>query len=167
MIYTKFIKSRKIFSRWFNRLYAGKKKTKGNILIKSILNVWGYLCAYSKKLKLKESTIESWSDDKMMKFDYIPYKIIKGEQYYHVQKKTNIYQLNIARLKPFLMSTAKQRMRENVKNNLNEIVRIYIDGIISTEDIPSLENKTESIKYDKYHKKDVEIKALNDINILN
>ena len=169
IIYTKFIKSKVLFGQWFNHFNKAKKRTKGNIIIKQILNIWGYMCQYTKQIRKSETTIDKWSNEKQQNYNFQFYKVINGEQYYELQKKTNIYMFSLARMKPFLLSTVRQRMRDYIisSNKIDKIIRIYIDAFILSEDSDFFESKKESIKYDKYHKKDVEIKALNNITILN
>lgn len=169
MIYTKFIRSKVLFGKWFNHFNKGKKKAKGNMIIKQLMNIWGYLCQYTKLIRKSETTIDKWSSEKQKKYDFQFYKVIKGEQFFELQKKTNIYRYTLGRMKPFLLATVRQRMRDYIisSNKIGKIIRIYIDSFILSEDSDFFEEKTESIKHDKYHKKDVEIKALNDIKIMN
>lgn len=169
MTYDKFISSKSLFGGWFKNFYEGKKQAKGNFLLKRMLNIWGYICRYTHRITKKLETIEKWELSKQEKFHFEYHCEKKGEVYFSLQKKNNIYRYGIARMKPFLVSVVRQRMRDYISSSkcMKQIVRIYIDSFILSEDNQFFEKKTESIKHDKYHKKDVEIKALNNIKILN
>lgn len=167
--YSKFIKAKSIFGAWYNHFYNAKSKVKKNSLVKFILNVWGYLCRQSQPIIQPEKVIDSWSEEKQNKFDFEYDKVKNGEQYFKCLKLSNIYRYSLARMKPFLLSTVRSRMRDYISssNSIDKIIRIYIDSFILSEDNKFFEKKKESIKHDKYHKKDIEIEALNKIKILN
>lgn len=127
------ISSREIFGVWFDKLIAIKTKYPQNKLIKHLMSsLWGFLAEFNTL---------SVTEDEIHKFDcglisddceyYIKDECkTEGNCYYTLMKKDNMYKYDL-RLKPFLLSYARNVLGDIAyNNNLDEIIRIYVDNIV-------------------------------------
>lgn len=168
MYYEKFIRSKELFGKWYKYLSGAKDLVKKNSVSKSMLNIWGHLCASEQyKFQARNETISKWSIKKQNKYIFTPNDNMSTDCMIQYQKKDNLYRYSLARMKPFLMSASRKRIVNIIGNTsiLPMIVRIYTDGIIATERIEKLDKLVMTIKKDKYHGKDISIKSLTKIVI--
>jgi len=157
LYYGKRIKCSDLFNDWYNALFYFKKKHPRNKLVKEALNSWGYLCRENHvKNKFSLEEIESWPEEKRQQYDFIETEdgMFKGRK--------QQYCLNIARMKPFLKAEARRRMFNTIKNHIEYVIRVYVDGIICTNECAI--SKTTVFPHDpKYHGKDVQILNSRDV----
>jgi len=164
MIYDKIVRSTYFFGDWFENVVEFKKKLKHNKLCKQILNLWGRICQQRNDFKREANIndINSWSDEEINKYEFFH----KYNEIFEYVPKDNWYQINLGRMKPFLLAMSRKRLFDTIYKNKEKVVRVYVDGIIFTSDMKYKETPT--MKFDsKYHGKTLKIINANSVKILN
>ena len=170
MIYDDLIMAKDIFGHWFETLSEIKEKTKGNHLIKQMMNIWGFICEKSVVVKkIPWSEIQTWSHEKSLQYDMYPLDGMMGDDpIFTCIYLGNPFRTSMGRIKPFLQATARDRIAQMVRKSsiYDNIIRIYYDGLISKKPIEVYEKGVgHSMKYDKYHGHDITIRSKIDIEI--
>ena len=136
------IKTKKIFSRWFESLNKVKTLYPDNRLCKYVMSsLWGRLIQYNR-IQCNNETIRNYSDisqkyDKIhTRYKLIHEKLYKDDEIYQIIDTENPYKHELARMKPFLTSYGRTNVGELCisENILNDVVRIHTDGIILTKE---------------------------------
>lgn len=137
------IDSTAIFGQWYNELMAFKREHPSNKLIKHLLSsLWGSLCK-RKKIYVKEDELENydWGTTKQnRKYICTDFSTEKDNEYYTLIDRDNQYEYNL-RLKPFMLSYARNVMAEIIyNNNPSKVVRVFCDSIMYCEDVQPKSN---------------------------
>lgn len=166
MIYDETIRSTYFFGDWFENVVQFKKnkKLKGNTLCKQLLNVWGRICQQRNEVKKSASIddINLWSDEEQSKYEFFH----SHDETFEYVHKDNWYNINIGRLKPFLLAISRRRLFDTLFKNKEKVIRVYVDGIIFTSDMKYRQSAT--MKFDsKYNGKDITIESANKVIVHN
>lgn len=169
----KVISSHTLFGDWFKHLSKLKTKYPENKLVKKLMSsLWGVLTQYDRIFKNEDDALKLDISEKL-DTTFTKYKCINEKHYstgftYEIVKTENPYKTNLARLKPFLTSYARNFVANMILESelLNDVVRIHTDGICLNKGFcfqkdykyfPKLELKTTGLlrfnnvnNYDKY-----------------
>jgi len=166
------IRSTEFFGPWYRYLSRIKIKYPSNTIVKQLLNMWGFVCRSGKHIGKRIMTIDqinAMSDKKNYTFEpYYDESTPMDFDKFTAIKHGSTYDYGIARLKPFLMATARSRLNNVVRPHLDSIVRIYVDGIIINKP-PSMDIHKGRNQYsvdDKYHDKSLIIQDNSSVTIL-
>jgi len=126
--------SRTAFKEIVYELYEHKKKYGKQYLIFKVilLLLWGVLCERNKTSKFifKEDNYDVPLDMKC-----ISMKRIGKNLSIKMINMNNQFSTGFARLGPFLASRVRCMMSRVIEKDIDNIVRVYIDGIISTQEL--------------------------------
>jgi hypothetical protein len=130
------IKGSTVFKKWYDCLYKLKEKFPKNQLVKTITSsLWGQLARHNKIYKTEDEMLNE-DIDAVMEFDpdheYYIYDTTfnkKREEIYHLVNCKQPYFMNIARIKPFLLSTARGLIAKSAVKYINSVIRICVDNV--------------------------------------
>ena len=129
------VDSRSIFGTWYDKLMVLAEKYPKNKLVKHMMSsLWGYLSEKKKYcVPIEElNNRKDWGLETDLHKEYYlsDYCEDVGNTYATLKKRNNKYLYDI-RLKPFLLSYARNVLADIAYNNHpEEIVRMYIDNIV-------------------------------------
>jgi len=135
------------FKRIVDELFEYKKKYgKTHEIFKKLLNrLWGSLCQKRKNEKYVKKDEEY---DVPYDEDLVDIIMHDGYDIIETKNKKLEYQTAFARLGPFLTSKSRAIMSSLIEKHYNDVVRVYIDGILTKNKIEvehkdnrSIENK--------------------------
>jgi hypothetical protein len=149
---TDIIESKKICSNWFINLYNIKSKHPKNKVIKHLLaSLHGSLSMYKRitvkgdEVKQYKGQISYFNDEAETQYKILDRFYINNEFQYHIVNKDEIYNNELARIKPFLTAFGRiQIAKWVIENNLlDNVIRIHTDGIVFNKEIDLNELKGE------------------------
>jgi hypothetical protein len=159
------INGARLFGPYVNFLFPLKQA--GHKEIKPFLTcLWGKICeSYDIEVTLsKEQPLFASRDIVSIMPASNDINNVGGKQIALVQPKEKVYNSSYARIKPFLMAKCRLQMSKIVEPNLQNLVRIYADGIILKKRVEDVEtgDKLGNLKFEGKCKKMV-VKNARDI----
>ena len=153
----------KIFGGWFKKLFEIKQECPNNRLIKHLLSsIWGVVSQFDREIlrtdeEYDECDLSFLDDDDETEYKLLDiYKFVEdGElkMHYEIVKSEHPYKHNLTRVKPFMTSLSRRHVAELLINKeipLNDVVRIYCDGIVLTKDY-EFSGDLEPVSDEKYN----------------
>ena len=137
-VYDTIVPGSEIFGNWMTTLTNLRKTLPKNKLLKHLLSsLWGCLTRYNTLMK----TYEDIDNEKLDvghgdDFHYqIHDHIIAGKcDYYVLRNNRDRYRHSMARLKPFLVSYARNAIANIALKDIDSVIRIHTDGVCFTSE---------------------------------
>eukprot|EP01038_Epipyxis_sp_PR26KG_P015561 gene15561-21013_t len=147
---SKLITAKVLFGEFVDYLFKFKKD--GHKEVKKYINcLWGALVETNTlKLVVTDVIYDNSQILKMMPTN-------DGKLEFEFVKKNVYYNLDYARIKPFLLSYGRLKIANIVLTNLDNVVRVHTDGIITKTEITNVElgSKLGDLKYENFGKVDI------------
>lgn len=150
------INGAKLFRSFVDYMY--KFKQQGHKEIKPILNaLWGVLCQRNTITFILKENDELFDIDSLETITPCGKNGFSKIKSFKVDKivTKQIYDNDYARIKPFLTAKCRTKMSEIVKKNLDNVVRVYIDGLLLTKRIEgtTVGNDIGQMKFEEKYKR--------------
>ena len=128
---TKLITASKLFGPFINYLF--KFKQDGHKEVKKYLNcLWGALCKINTMKVISDKIHETQQILTLTPTD-------NGKLVFEFVKKEKYYESDFARIKPFMLSYGRTKIANIILPNIDKVVRVHTDGIISKSRLKDIE----------------------------
>lgn len=127
------VKGEYIFGKWLQTLTDLRKLFPKNKLLKHLLSsLWGSLCRSKTLIRTYEQIIEQKLDvghNDEADYQIHEHVINDKSEYYILHNNRERYHYGLARLKPFLVSYARNRTAKVALKDIDSVVRIHTDNV--------------------------------------
>jgi hypothetical protein len=122
------ISGKEYFGNWFDNILKMRRKFPKNKLVKNMgSSLWGLICEYKKFNVTRDDLFSDYSDES--KYTMTEKINFGNEDYYVLKDLDDPYENDLARIKPFLTSFARNKTAEVVMCDLENVVRVHTDGV--------------------------------------
>ena len=127
-----------IFKRWLSTLTRLRTAFPKNKLLKHLLSsLYGHLCRSKTLMRTYEDILEQkldvgYNNDSHYKIE--EHIISDNNDYYILKNTKERYHHGLARMKPFLVAFARNRIADVAMRDISNVVRIHTDNVTYTEE---------------------------------